>query len=44
MSTQEIMITTLGELTDMVSCLSIVEGGAKPKRPKPRYEDVIKMR
>ena len=44
MSKQEIMVTTLGELTDMISCLSIYEGGAKMKKQIPRYEDVIRMR
>ena len=44
MSTQEIMITTYGEMVDMISCISIYEGGAKPKRPNMRYEDVMKMR
>lgn len=44
MSTQEIMHTRLGEMTDMISCLSIYEGGAKYKPPKPSYADVMKMR
>lgn len=44
MSKQEIMSTTYGEMVDMVSCLSIYEGGAKPKKPRMRYEDVMKLR
>ena len=44
MSTQEIMVTTYGEMVDMISCLSIYEGGAKPKKPRMRYEDVMKLR
>lgn len=44
MSKQEIMSTTYGEMVDMVSCLSIYEGGAEPKPPKMRYEDVMKLR
>ena len=44
MSTQEIMTTRLGEMLDMISCLSIYEGGATYKAPKPSYADVMKMR
>ena len=44
MSTQEIMATRFGEMLDMISCLSIYEGGAKYKAPKPSYADVMKMR
>lgn len=43
MSTQEIMNTTYGEMVDMISCLSIYEGGAEQKI-RMSYEDVMKMR
>lgn len=32
MSRQEIIVTPLGELNDMVSCLSIYNGSAKEKK------------
>lgn len=44
MSTQEIMNTRIGEMADMISCLSIYEGREKYKPPKPSYADVMKMR
>ena len=44
MSTQEIMNTRLGEMTDMISCLSVYEGGAELKKPKMTYEEVMRMR
>lgn len=44
MQTREIMTTTLGEMSDMISCLSIYEGGAEPVGKKPSYEDVMNMR
>lgn len=44
MCTREIMTTTLGEMSDMVSCLSIYEGGAEPAQPKQTYEQVMNMR
>lgn len=43
MSKQEIMNTTYGEMVDMISCLSIYEGGAEQK-VRMSYEDVMKMR
>lgn len=44
MSKQEIMVTTFGELNDMISCLSIYEGGADPEPPKLTYEQVMNLR
>ena len=32
MTKQEIMVTKVGELKDMISCLAIYNGSAKPKK------------
>lgn len=32
MTKQEIMVTKVGELRDMISCLAIYSGSAKPKK------------
>lgn len=37
MTRQEILITRIGEMQDMISCLSISNGSAKPKREKKKY-------
>ena len=44
MSKQEIMVTTFGELNDMISCLSIYEGGAEPAAPKLTYDQIMNLR
>lgn len=44
MSKREIMVTTLGEMNDMISCLSIYEGGAEPAKPKLSYEEAMNLR
>lgn len=44
MQTREIMITTYGEMADMISCLSIYEGGAEPAEPELSYEDIMNLR
>lgn len=36
MSKEEILCTPIGEMLDMLSCLSIYEGGATEKLPKPK--------
>lgn len=43
MSKQEIMNTCYGEMVDMISCLSIYEGGAE-QQIRMSYEDVMNMR
>lgn len=43
MSKREILVTPYGEMADMIACLFIDEGRAKPKKPKPRMEDVLMM-
>lgn len=43
MTTQEILITTLGEMNDQISCLSIYEGGAEPDE-KLSYDQIMSLR
>ena len=44
MSRQEVMVTSFGEMNDLISCLAIYEGGAEPAMPKLSYEQVMNMR
>ena len=44
MSKREIMVTTLGEMNDMISCLSIYEGGAELAKPELTYEEAMNLR
>lgn len=44
MTKQEIMTTSLGEMSDMISCISIFEGGAEPATPKKSYDEIMNMR
>ena len=43
MSKQEIYVTPIGEMLDMLACLSIYEGSAKPKKPKMKMEDFLML-
>ena len=46
MSKAEILATGVGEMLDMIACMAIHEGGAKPKK-KPKkwnYDDAINLR
>ena len=38
------MVTSFGEMNDLISCLAIYEGGAEPAMPKLSYEQVMNMR
>lgn len=46
MSKRETMLTPFGEMKDMISCLAIYEGLAKPKkgRKKWKYDEAIALR
>lgn len=44
MSKQEILITPIGEMMDMLACFSIFEGAAKPKKPKMNFNDFIHLK
>ena len=43
MSRQEILCTRVGEMRDMIACLSIYNG-ADPKKKKLSYEEAVKLR
>lgn len=43
MSKREILYTPIGEMLDMLACMSIYEGGAKQKPPKMKMEDFLKL-
>lgn len=47
MSKQEILVTRIGEMLDMISCLSIYEGAALPRQEKKIYtnfDEAIQLR
>ena len=45
MEKQEIMDTTIGEMSDMISCLAIYEGHAVPKKQRiTDFDEAIRMR
>ena len=46
MTRQEIIITPIGEMQDMISCLAIYEGMARPKKKSRKwtYEEAINLR
>lgn len=43
MSKQEILCTDLGEMYDMLACMSVVEGGAEIERSQDFF-DIINLR
>ena len=43
MGKEEILCTPIGEMLDMISCLSIYEGGAKQKPPKLSFDEILKL-
>lgn len=47
MTKHEINVTRYGDMADMISCFSIVFGGAKEKKKNriiTRYEEAVKVR
>lgn len=45
MSRQEILCTRVGEMRDMIACLSIYNGAdPKDQKRKLSYEDAVKLR
>lgn len=46
MGKREILITKYGEMMDMIACLAIFNGSAKPKKRKPKlsYMQVMQLR
>lgn len=43
MGKEEILVTPIGEMLDMISCLAIYEGSAKQKPPKLSMEEILKL-
>ena len=43
MDKQEIYWTPIGEMMDMLACLSIYEGGAKQKKGKMDFNEFLKL-
>lgn len=43
MTKQEIMVTKIGEMRDMISCLAIYNGGAKPKQKQKNLSFIEQM-
>lgn len=43
MSKREILVTPYGEMLDMLACLSIYSGAAKPKKEKLSFEEVMRL-
>jgi len=44
MDKQEIYWTPIGEMLDLLSCLSIYEGGAKQKKPKMSFQEILMLK
>lgn len=46
MCKREVLITKYGEMMDMIACLAIFNGAAKPKKRKPKltYMQVMQLR
>lgn len=45
MNKQEILVTPLGEMKDMIACLSIYQGAAKQRPTKKwSYDEAINLR
>lgn len=46
MKPTEVMCTKMGEMLDMITCLSIYNGSAEPKEKKKRmsYDEAIALR
>ena len=43
MSRKEIDITPIGEMLDMLSCLSVYEGSAKLKKPPMNFDEFLRL-
>lgn len=44
MSKAEILCTPFGEMMDMIACMAIAEGGAKPKPRRMSFQDILALR
>lgn len=43
MTKQEIMVTKVGELRDMISCLAIYSGSARPKQKALSFQEQMEV-
>lgn len=43
MTKSEILITRYGEMMDMINCMAIFEGTAKPKRKPMDFLDILAL-
>lgn len=44
MSKQEILITTIGEMRDMISCNAIYSGFVRPAKKKLKFDEILQLR
>jgi hypothetical protein len=44
MQKQEIMVTSYGEMSDMISCYAIFNGAEPLKKHKMSFDDAMKLR
>ncbi len=44
MEKREILVTDIFEMQDMISCLSIYNGVAKPKKKKLSFDEILQLR
>lgn len=44
MSKDEILCTPYGEMMDMIACMAIAEGGAKPKPRRMSFQEILALR
>lgn len=43
MAKQEVLVTRLGEMLDMIACLAIYNGRAKPKKRKLTFDEIMSL-
>ena len=44
MSKEEILCTPYGEMMDLIACMAIAEGGAKPKPRRLSFQEILALR
>lgn len=43
MNEQEVMMSGVGEMLDMISCLSVYNGGAEVAKKKLTYDEIMRL-